>query len=235
VRQARRVDARFEQPGFEIRDERLGPAESVLGVEREVEIEQGRGGDPSFGVEVAPEDLPPVGARVAKVPVAVAEPREVLVHLVAERVLAPVARAVDPPHLALGPLGGEGLQQRQHRRRADSGADEHNRARAGSVQDEATARSGELDRRAGLERAVEVLAHQAAPLALHADPKAAAIGRARQRVAARDPAGIGDVGAHRDELAGLVRRHALAPRGHEDARAIEGHARRIGIAPSGLG
>ena len=195
------------QAGRELVEEGGRTAEVVLRARRDAELAHRRRRDPALGVVVVAAPVARLGAAVAHVQPAVRQARDQVADLLAERVLAAAARAVEPPHLAPRPIRGERVQHRQHGRRADARADQHHRAPARAVEHERPARAGELEHVAGLDRRVQVAAEDA--LALHADAVAAPVRRGRERVAARLPARPGHVGADGDELAGIERREPL--------------------------
>src|SRR5262249_48819839 len=207
------------QSAGEILHERRGTAEPELGVERHTEIEHGFGREAAFGVEVAGRDVDGLGAAVADVGARMLELPQQCAYLAAERVLAAIARAVDPPQLALHLSVGNVVQHREDRGDTDTRADEDDRPARLGADHERSGRAGELHDRTGLERPVQVAAHEAVGFALDADAQAAIVGRARQRVAAHRAAGAWDVGAERHELTGLDLRDAPAPGGDELERA----------------
>ena len=132
------------------------------------------------------------GAAVGHDAVGVREAGEQRFDLVAEGVFVAVARAVQPPHRPRAPLARQRVEHRQHRGRADAGADQHDRPRAGA-QGEGAARSGRVDRVADGGVLVQVAAGGA--LALDADPVAVLAGDVRERVAADQAAARRDQGA----------------------------------------
>jgi hypothetical protein len=91
--------------------------------------------------------------------------------------LGAVASAVDPPHLALGTLGRERVEHRQHWRRSHAGTDQDDRTLA-VLERERAPRGGDLDDVPDSKRRVEVAAGGPVRLALDADAIAAGDGEA---------------------------------------------------------
>ena len=102
---------------------------------------------------------PGVGPAVGDVGAGVRQPREQGADLGGERVLAAVARAVDPPHLALGALRGERVEHRQHRRRADARAEQHDGPDRVAVEREAARGAPTSSEVALAQRGVQDAAH----------------------------------------------------------------------------
>src|SRR6185295_11051507 len=187
--------------------------------------------------------LPILGTRLA-VPDAtstVAEPPDELAHLRGEGLRAPVAGSVQPPDLAGRRARREGVQHRQHRRRADSRAQEHHRAPA-RLQHEATARLADVEDVsgsdvAGQERAPgpvrleldahavpllgqgtgeRVAAEQERPVGARAQPQHHELSRQRRG----QPPSLGRLQGERDDVDAL----AIDPR---DAQGPEPGSRRV--------
>ena len=154
-------NARRAQPGGQPVEERRRPAEVVLGVARDAERGERVRVDAALGVVVAAEHVARLGPAVEHVQAPVREPPDQLADLLAERVLAAVAGAVDPPDVALRPLGRERVQHREHGRRADAGAQQRDGAAAGAVEHERPARARQLEHVAGLDGRVQVAAEHA--------------------------------------------------------------------------
>ena len=118
------------------------------------------------------------------------------------------------------------MQHGENGRRADPGADQHDRA-VTRAQDERAARRARLDHVADAQSVVHEAAHHAMRLALDADAEAGGARRARERIAAQDR-GRRRFGAqaHGQELARQRRPHRLAGDGRQPHRD---HARALTV------
>src|SRR5215472_8314844 len=138
-------------------------------------------------------DSRPVGwlwRTVTNVAAACGQALEELAHLRRKWMLAAVARAVDPPNLSPGLLGGECVQHGEDWGGADAGADKDHGTLALS-QREAAARGAHVENIASLNPRIDVSPGRAMRLALDADAIAILARRARQRIAAQESALVG--------------------------------------------
>jgi hypothetical protein len=91
-------------------------------------------------------------------------------------VIAAAARTVQPPDLALVARGCERVQHREHRRRADTRADQEQGRGAGRER-EGAARGGDVEQVAGPHPRVEIIAGNPISFPLDADPVGVGAGR----------------------------------------------------------
>ncbi len=129
-----------------------------------------------------------------------------------ERLLGPVAGAVQPPDVAARAGVGQGMQHGQHRSRADTGADQQDR-RIPRLEDEGAAWRGDIQH----VTRVHARAHEAAPgtvrLPFDADPVGIGARIPGQRVAAQQRRRcLADVQAQGEELARQGGRHGCSRR-----------------------
>ena len=136
-------------------------------------------------VEVAAFDVVGGGTAIADVDVYVRERSEQGASFGGEGLIAAAACAMQPPDLSLGMLVRQRVKHGEQWSRADAGADqEHWPARR--VEDEGTARRGDLDLVADFQAGVQIAARRPAGFALDADPVVAGAGRPGERVIAED-------------------------------------------------
>ena len=166
-------DAAGGQRGAHGAHERVGAAEVVVGVDghagpfEDGEVETA--GDVVVGAAAVAGGRPAVGDHA----VGVGERGEQRVDLGAEGVVGAVAGAVEPPDRPRRGVAGERVEHREHRRRADAGAEQDDRPVA-RPQDEGAARGRDLEHVPDAHGVVQPAAGRA--VALDADPEAASPG-----------------------------------------------------------
>ena len=126
--------------------------------------------DPQVTCRVVVSSSPILRRRLAvpDLPSPASKLPEKLSHLRGERMRLAIARTVQPPDLPRRSARGQGMQHREHGRRADSRAQEHHRAVA-RLQGEAAARLADVEHVAGSNAAVQVAPRGAVRLHLDAD------------------------------------------------------------------
>src|SRR4029077_2768241 len=112
------------------------------------------------------------GSAVTDEVMPVPERGEQLLGLVSERVLRTITCAVHPPDLSGRARAGQHVKHREHRSRADSGTDQHDRT-VTRAQHERAARRADVDDVADAEQVVDVFARDAVRFSFDADAVAA--------------------------------------------------------------
>jgi hypothetical protein len=157
------------------------PAEVCVGVARWCELGEDRPGETPGPVVVPTFDVVGTWAAVADVGMHVWKRSEEPAGFGGERVVAPAARAMEPPDLSFAVFRGKRLEHGEDRGGADAGADQQYR-RVGSVEDERASRSSDIELSADVEAGMQIATGRPVGFALDADPVVAGIGRSRKGV-----------------------------------------------------
>ena len=120
-------------------------------------------------VEILSHRVAATRPAVTDIAAAVREREHEAADLGGKRMMLPDRGRVQPPDLSCRAGRRQRVQHGQHRRRADSRAEQHDRPFAG-LQDEASARRADVERIAHTDMLVQVGSGRAVRLDLHADP-----------------------------------------------------------------